>query len=122
MNTSKFHKTGYTLTALIGAALALGLSAQAGATDLVGPDVTVQYKGISVETEQGAAQLLKRIEGAAVRVCGRLDHGSLASRANAESCAQKLIVDAVRRVNHPMLQAVYDAGGRVSPAVASLTK
>jgi UrcA family protein len=116
------RKSHYTLGAILGATLWLGLPVAASATDLVGPDVAVQYKSVAIESERGASQLLKRIEAAADRVCARLDHGSLASRRNAASCGQMLTADAVRKVNHPMLLAVYNSGTVVSPPVASLTK
>lgn len=122
MTISKPRKTCYQLAAILCATLAAGLSVSANATDLVGPDITLQYGPLAIETEQGAAQLLKRIEGAAGRVCARLDHGTLVSRSNAQTCSRKLIADAVSKVNHPMLQAAYDSKGRVTPPVASLTK
>lgn len=122
MTISKPQKSCNHLAAILCATLTAGLSVPTNATDLVGPDITVQYDGLAIETEQGAAQLLKRIEGAAGRVCARLDHGSLASRRNAQTCSWKLTADAVNKVNHPMLLAMYNSKGRVVPPVASLTK
>jgi UrcA family protein len=122
MNITKFQKSGYTFEAILGATLMLGLTATASATDLVGPDIAVQYESVIIESERGAAQLLKRIEAAAGRVCARLDHGSLTSRKNVQACSHKLTADAVRKVNHPMLLAVYTSGGGVSPPVASVAK
>ena len=120
MNITKTRKSFFTLGAILGATLTLGLSVPAGATELVGPDIAVQYQSVAIESERGAAQLLKRIESAAGRVCARLDHGSLASRRNAASCGQKLTADAVRKVNHPMLLAVYSSGTGASPLVAGV--
>jgi UrcA family protein len=120
MNISK--KASYHLVAIFCATLTVGLSAPANATDLTGPDVAVRYENLAIDTEQGASLLLKRIEAAAGRVCARLDHGSLASRKNAQACSQKLTADAVSKVSHPMLLAVYNSAGRVAPPVASLTK
>jgi UrcA family protein len=122
MNTSKYQKSRRDLAAVVCAAFIAALSAPASATDLVGPDVTVQYGNVSIETERGASQLLKRIEAAASRVCAPLNHGDLVSRANAQACSQKLTAAAIARVNHPMLLAAYQSTGQVSPDVANLTK
>jgi len=110
------------LVAIFCATLAVGLSAPANATDLTGPDITLRYENLAIDSEQGASLLLKRIEVAAGRVCARLDHGSLASRRNAQACSRKLTADAVSKVSHPMLLAVYNSKGQVAPPVASLTK
>jgi UrcA family protein len=65
-----------------------------------------------------ATKALRRIERAAQRVCEPLDHGTLASRANAKACRQKVTAAAVSTVNHPMLQAAYDLANGVRPPVA----
>jgi UrcA family protein len=122
MNISTYQKTSLRLAAILCATLAAGLSVPTRAADLVNPDISVRYDSVAIESEQGAVQLLKRIEGAAGRVCARLDHGNLASRGKAQACSRKLTADAVSKVNHPMLVAVYNSAGRVAPAVASLTK
>jgi UrcA family protein len=122
MNISKHQNSRRQLAAMICATFIAGLSAPANSTDLVGPDITVRYENPAIETEQGATQLLKRIEAAAGRVCARLDHGTLASRKNVQTCSRKLTADAVSKVNHPMLLAAYESNGRVTPPVASLTK
>jgi UrcA family protein len=110
------------LVVIFCATLTVGFSAPANATDLTGPDITVQYENLAIDAEQGAAQLLKRIEAAAARVCARLDHGNLASRGNAQACSRQLTADAVGKVSHPLLLAVYNSKGQVAPPVASLTK
>ena len=92
------------------------------AGEIVGPDNTVQYADLAVDSEQGASSLLRRIEWAAQRVCARLDHGTLTSRANAKACRQTVAAAAVRKVNHPMLQAVYDSAQGTRPPVASLVR
>jgi UrcA family protein len=122
MNISKYHNFRYQLAAIFCATFIAGLSLPANSTDLVGPDVTLRYENLAIETEQGAAQLLKRIEGAAGRVCARLDHGTLASRRNVQTCSRQLIADAVSKVNHPMLLAAYNSKGRVAPPVASVAR
>jgi UrcA family protein len=122
MNISRYQTTSLRLAAILCITLAAGLSVPTQAADLVNPDIAVRYDSVAIESEQGAAQLLKRIEGAAGRVCARLDHGDLASRTKARACSRKLTADAVIRVNHPMLLAVYNSAGRVAPSVARLTQ
>lgn len=119
---SKYQKACRRLAAILCATYAIGVSVPAAATDLVGPDMAVRYEISAVDSEQGALQLLKRIEGAAARMCARLDHGSLASRRNVENCSQKLTAHAVSKVNHPLLLAAYHSKGRSAPPLARLTK
>ena len=95
--------------ALACAALAIGLAAPAHAGEFTGPDITVTYADLDIDTEQGASRLLKRLERAATRVCAPLDNGSMGSRANADDCRRQLTVVAVRKVNHPMLLAVFQS-------------
>ena len=101
------------------AALALGLAGPTIAVEQVGPDIAVRYADLAIDTEQGATELLKRIEGAAGRVCASLDHGTLVSRSNAEACSRKVTAAAVNRVSHPMLLAVYNSARGVSPPIAA---
>jgi UrcA family protein len=106
--------------AIAGATVLMALTAPSQAGEVLGPDITVPYADLAIDTEPGASKLLRRIEWAAQRVCARLDHGTLASRANARACRQELAAAAVLKVNHPMLQAVYDSARGARPAVASL--
>jgi UrcA family protein len=119
MKTSTRHNC-FNGLAIACAALMTALTPPLQAGEVVGPDITVQYADLAVDSEQGASQLLRRIEWAAQRVCARLDHGTLASRANAKACRQTVAAAAVQKVNHPMLQAVYDSARGARPAVASL--
>jgi UrcA family protein len=122
MKISTCQKTGYSLVAIACAALSVGLAAPANAGEQVGPDIAVRYADLAIDTGPGAANLLKRIEGAADRVCSRLDHGTLVSRSNAESCSQKVTAATVNKMNQPMLLAVYKSARGVTPPLASLTK
>ncbi len=122
MNISKYQKSGYNLVAILCATLAVGLAGPANAAEQVGPDIAVRYADLAIDTEQGATKLLKRIEGAAGRVCARLDHGTLVSRSNAQACGRKVTAAAVSKMNHPMLLAVYNSARGVTPPLASLTK
>jgi UrcA family protein len=119
MNISK-RQNCFSSLAIACATLMISLTAPSHAGEMLGPDITVRYADLAIDTEPGASKLLRRIEWAAQRVCARLDHGTLASRANAKACRQELAAAAVQKVNHPMLQAVYDSARGARPAVASL--
>lgn len=101
---------------------ALSLAAAASASGITGPDVTVRYADLDVDTVDGATLLLKRIESASGRVCSPLDHGDLASRGRREACEQKLIAAAVSRVNSPALATVYQSVRRDAPRVIAQAK
>lgn len=107
---------------IFGATLLAVLSLPTLASELVGPDITVNYADLAIDEAAGATQLLKRIEAAAGRVCARLDHGDLASRANAADCRRQVTAAAVNKVNHPMLLAVYDAKRGATETVATANK
>ena len=120
MDFSTRRNSGGDRLGIVFTALALGLAGAANAYSLVGPDIRVSYSDLAIETEQGATTLLQRIELAAQRVCAPLDHGSQESRANVKACREKATAAAVSKVNHPMLQAMYNLAKGVSPPVASL--
>lgn len=102
------------------ATLMISLTPPLHAEEVVGPDITVRYGDLAIDTQQSASKLLRRIEWAAQRVCARLEHGTLASHANAKACRHTVAAASVQKVNHPMLQAVYDSAKGARPAVASL--
>ena len=103
-------------------ALALGLAAPTFAGGPVGPDVTVRFGDLAIDTEQGASSLLRRIEWAARRVCASLDHGTLPSRISARDCRRDVTAATVARLGHPVLQAVYDSARGTSTKVASIRR
>lgn len=122
MNISRQQKFSRKILALSFIAFAMGLAAEANAGEVVGPDIPVRYGDLSIETEQGATQLLRRIELSARRVCAPLDHGDLASRLNESDCRQKVTAAAVAKVNHPMVQAAYRSSNDVRRPMASLVR
>ena len=104
------------------AVVAAALATPAMTGNAVGPDVTVRYADLDVDSAQGAAMLLKRIERAAGHICAALDHGDLASRANRDSCSNKLTADTVAKVNRPALAAAYEHVRRSALPLAALVK
>ena len=122
MKIATRRQPAYKTIALLCGAIAMGTVATAQGHDLLAPDIAVHYGDLAIDTEQGATQLLKRIEGAAGRVCSRLDRGTLDSRANVSACRQKLEAAAVSEVNQPMLLAVYNSSRSSTTAMARLEK
>jgi UrcA family protein len=99
---------GLLATAILGAVTA-GSTAASKAGDLADvPSVTVHYGDLNLSTPQGAATLYSRIAAAAHQVCdsGRDD---LALRQATRACIDKAVADAVVKVGHPELIAVYNA-------------
>jgi UrcA family protein len=99
-------------------ALALGFapvsSAEEGATP---PQVIVKYGDLDVSTSKGAAALYGRIHGAADDVCSRMYYSTEAYRRHKDACLQKVIADAVIKVNEPALSAVFASKYVAAPVV-----
>ncbi len=110
INTSSRIR-GFVAAALLGAA-AVGFATVSAAGDSTSPrSVTVKYADLNLSTPEGAASLYRRIVWAAREVCAGPDD-TLASRGVSQACAQKAIADAVAKVGHPELIAVYNAKNR----------
>ncbi|HMA12820.1 MAG TPA: UrcA family protein [Steroidobacteraceae bacterium] len=123
MKLSHQSVTGIRLIiAAASAVAALSAAAPALASDVTGRDITVRFADLDVDTVDGATLLLRRIEGAASRVCSPLDHGDLASRSRREACEKKLTSAAVSRVNSAVLATVYQSAGRDAPSVIAQAK
>jgi UrcA family protein len=122
MKISKHQNTGFGFGAIFCIVAIVGLAAPTRANELVGRDIAVSYHDLEIDTEQGASQLLKRIELAANRICAPLDERRLTARANAMRCQQEVTAYAVARVNHPMLLAVYESAHGVPQPVAGIVK
>jgi UrcA family protein len=88
-------------------ALALSFATVSRADDTTVPQVTVKFGDLDVSTSQGAAALYRRIHGAAVSVCSRMYVDEQSSKWHASACLQKVIGDAVTKVNRPALSAVF---------------
>jgi UrcA family protein len=74
--------------------------------DTAPPQVIVKFADLDVSTSKGAAALYGRIQIAAVDVCSRM-YISTDYRWHKNSCLQKVIGDAVIKVNRPALSAVF---------------
>jgi UrcA family protein len=81
------------------------------------PQVIVKFADLDVSTSQGAAALYGRIHSAAVDVCSRMYVDEQAYKWHKNACLQKVIGDAVIKVNRPALSAVFASKFGVSPPI-----
>jgi UrcA family protein len=79
------------------------------AAPVIGPDVTVRYADLNINTAAGAEQLYERIRRAAARVCPVEEPRPLAEHAAAMRCRNEVVAQAVSRVSSAQLTAVYAA-------------
>jgi UrcA family protein len=82
--------------------------------DTTPPQVIVKFGDLDVSTSQGAAALYRRIRGAAVNVCSRMYVDGQSYKWHESACLQKVIGDAVIKVNRPALSAVFASKYSVS--------
>jgi UrcA family protein len=100
------------ITTAIFAALALTCGAVSiAADDSDVPQALVKFGDLNLSNPQGATALYSRIAAAANRVCKPFDTDSrdLGSRARVDACVHKAIANAVTKVDHPELFAIYNA-------------
>jgi UrcA family protein len=101
-------------------ALALSFATVACAHEgTTSPQVIVKFADLDVSSSQGAQALYRRIHGAAEKVCWRmyLRESDETYKLNKYDCLQKVIADAVIKVNQPALYAVFTSKYGVSPPV-----
>jgi UrcA family protein len=73
----------------------------------------VKFGDLDLSHREGAAALYSRIVNAARVVCGwSIDDAVREIRMNVQHCVDKAIADAVTRVGHPQLIAIYNANNR----------
>jgi len=110
MNTTTSTSLRSLVAGALLSALALSLasvsSAEEGTTPL---QVVVKFGDLDISTPQGATALYGRIRSAAGNVCLPIySSDNVGSQLN-DACLQKVIADAVMKVNRPALSAVYEA-------------
>jgi UrcA family protein len=99
-------------------ALALSFATVSSAEeDATPPQVIVKFADLDLSTSPGAVALYGRIRGAAENVCARMYISTEAYRRYKSSCLQKVIADAVKKVNEPALSAVFASKYDVSTPV-----
>lgn len=99
-------------------ALALGFATASRAEEgAAAPKVIVKFADLDVSTSQGAMALYRRIHGAAANVCWRMYESNEVYKLNKDACLQKVIADAVAKVNEPAVSAVFASKYGVSAPV-----
>jgi UrcA family protein len=85
------------------------ICAAADSTDI--PSVVVKYADLNLSNPEGVAVLYRRINAAARDVCKSYDIHSGSERlpGSADPCYRKALQDAVNKVGHPGLSAMYNA-------------
>ncbi len=92
------------LCGIVGAASAGAVSAATPDEDV--PTMTVRYSPSSLETEQGAKALYRRLVNAAAEVCPQYGNSRWVTDA-VRHCRDQAIADAVFKINNPRLAAVH---------------
>jgi UrcA family protein len=116
MNTITSTRFRALVAGAILSALACAFATVSRADDSTAPpQVVVKFADLDVSTSQGAAALYRRIHGAAVDVCSRMYVDEQAYKWHKDACLQKVIGDAVIKVNRPALSAVFASKFGVSP-------
>ena len=75
------------------------------------PSVVVKFADLNLSNPEGVTVLYRRINAAARDVCKSYDirSGSSVFPGSADPCVRKAIQDAVNKVGHPALLALYNA-------------
>lgn len=85
-------------------------SASAAQAQTPQSDVVVRFADLDPGTSMGARALLRRIDRAATAACGDYTvSGAQREEREWRSCYRSAMENAVRRVNHPRLTALYAA-------------
>ncbi len=78
----------------------------------VAPKVSIEYSSAEVTTEEGAAQLYRKLKRAARSVCEAYGGDTLQRRVAAQKCFDKSLENAVQQVNAQPLTALHLAATR----------
>ena len=78
------------------------------------PHATVKFGDLNLSTPDGAAALYGRIKVAAYDVCGAFDtdNRDQPDLIGLNTCVHNAVRNAVAKVNHPALSAIYNARNR----------
>lgn len=121
-NTSRISVAGIFSTALSVGAVIWTISAVTGVAtaQTSQPVAAVTYADLDLSTKDGAQTLLKRIDDAALGICGPAPvHSPLTPTANTlhERCLREAVDGAVAKVGAPLLTALHT--GTAEPAGAT---
>ena len=110
MNTITSASLRSLVAGAILSALAASFATVSGAEEgTIPPQVIVKFGDLDIATPQGATALYGRIRSAADNVCWpKYSSDNVGSQLH-DACMQKVIADAVMKVNRPAVSAVYEA-------------
>ena len=100
-------------SALVLAALGIGLTAPAGATARVNSNeetfrTTVHFGDLDLKTRQDADELYSRLDLAAMRVCEDATEPYVRLTRTYTECRHEALSDAVREINSPLVTQAYE--------------
>ena len=122
MNILKsIHRSSFSSVALTSIACLLGAAQASAAPTVTTRSVTVNYRDLNLSTIEGAITLYQRLKGAARTVCDGPEAG-VSAYLEWKSCYQAAMADAVKKVNNPLLTALYRGPDKQAKATAMLTK
>jgi UrcA family protein len=119
LNSAFVQRTSEHLTA--GAAaiavtflMLLTVEVRAAETTVDPPRISVAYQDTAFATEEGTANVYRKLKMAARKVCGLAPGNalSLIQRTQAKECVDAALADAVQRINRPMLTSVHESSTR----------
>jgi UrcA family protein len=112
MNMKTFNLRALVSAAILGAT-ALAVAGASAADPSSGVrSVTIKYGDLNLSNTEGAKTLYGRIARASHEVCDTADDRFPEVLLAEHSCRAKAIADAVTKVGHPNLIAVYNANNR----------
>jgi len=78
------------------------------------PRISVTYQDTAFATQEGAANVYRKLKMAARKVCGLTPGNALNldQRTKAKECVDGALADAVQRINRPMLTSVHESSAR----------
>ena len=109
MNIRSLRLRPYGIFIYACAALALAATSPSFALSPLGPDVTVRYQDLDLNTASGASKLLKRIRHAAAKVCEPINQDTYVTKKKRDECVSQLTAETVAKVNRPMLLAAHES-------------
>jgi len=120
MSSQKTFRTARYVAACAVTILTFGAAAHAGelSTDVVGrPRITVDYRDLNLSKQSDAQALYGRLQRASDQVCGQYKELRNLRRMKVyNACYQETLARAVRKLDHPSIQAAYAADDKVHVA------
>jgi|SRR5882724_238318 len=113
MKHSSLIRIALTASAVL---VTFGGAAACAATHDDAPTVAVSYQDLDISTPNGAQMLYRRIQSAALKVCGEVQARDFARSRAQRACYANAVASAVDTVNQPQLSAVHRIRTTRSPA------